>query len=229
MVALEMSEPRRNHESLAEFLSAHLQEYGGQSKFSQLTGISQSSVSRWQSGTGKPTFEACFVIARYFNIDPYEVFEMVGNAEFAEMASRLGVPGCPPANPAELYFDPRLREAHRRLDRAIAAGLSSKAEAALEEASRIIETTQKSIGETIAAAKVDGIRISLRGKVVAEGGKTEGEPSGEMADSDFSGAVMEWWGAARTEAARTKLESLVLVSGARLKPVDPAPREKQQP
>jgi len=108
---------------LSDFLRDKTQTWGRQSALCRELGVSNGTVSRWIAGdASRITMENCFRIAQRFDLNPIEVFRMVGRADFADLYRRfLPEYHHPEVTPADLYPEDHL-EAHAMLEAVLESG-----------------------------------------------------------------------------------------------------------
>lgn len=132
--------------ALSAYLRKHLNRRGDRASFARRLAISEATVTRWVLGQTEPGFENCVQIADYFEVDPREVFQMAGRADFESLYVRT-FPEYRKANFSEddLYKNENHSSLHRRVQKLVQHGRIDKLEAhiqLLEEEQALIESEQ---------------------------------------------------------------------------------------
>lgn len=113
-------------QSFSAFLKTQLEE-SRQVGLAKAIGVSETAVSRWVNDESFPDFENCMRIAKYFNLSPVHLFEMLERPEAVELYNWF----LPEYVPKDLslefvYQDSEIRNLHDMLDDMIAAANGEK-------------------------------------------------------------------------------------------------------
>jgi PAS domain S-box-containing protein len=131
---------------LSEYLHERLSRRGERAALARRLKISEATVTRWVLGQTEPGFENCVQIADYFEIDPGEVFRMVGRSDLETVYKRT-FPEFRRSQVSEddLYKNEAHSDLHRRVQRLLSRGRTDKLAAyvrLLEEEQSLIESEQ---------------------------------------------------------------------------------------
>lgn len=84
----------------SKFISEQLdQQRGLQSRLARKLHVARSTISAWRRGA-RPDFQVCLLLADHFRLDPFELFEMVGEPSYGPVYRR--------------FFDPQAKRASRK-------------------------------------------------------------------------------------------------------------------
>jgi transcriptional regulator with XRE-family HTH domain len=113
-------------QKFSSFLRVQL-EGQAQASLARAAGVTETAVSRWLADKTLPSFESCMRLARYFNISPAHLFEMIQRPDYVDLYNFFQ-PNYTPKNLSLewVYQNDELRDLHKLLDKIVDASNDKK-------------------------------------------------------------------------------------------------------
>jgi transcriptional regulator with XRE-family HTH domain len=98
-----------------------------QASLARAAGVTETAVSRWLSDKTFPSFESCMRLARYFNISPTRLFEMIQRPDYIDLYDFFHSSYQPKNLTLDwVYQDESVRRLHEKLDDIIESSTGEK-------------------------------------------------------------------------------------------------------